>query len=200
MGKKKIQINKIDDATTRQVTFAKRRKGLFKKAEELSVLCDADVALIVFNSYGRLFHYSNLRMKEVLERHHLYSKNWAKLEQPSPELELISNNNARLSEVYEKSLQLRQLKGEDLEGLDIEELQQLERSFETRLRHVIEKKEEKIINDMRILRGKEKQLMEANERLLNHGIVTDISTGKRHSSENNGNSDPWLKLGLPYSS
>ncbi|KAF2292955.1 hypothetical protein GH714_034261 [Hevea brasiliensis] len=55
MAREKIQIKKIDNATARQVTFSKRRRGLFKKAEELSVLCDADVALIVFSSTGKLF-------------------------------------------------------------------------------------------------------------------------------------------------
>ena len=61
MAREKIQIKKIDNATARQVTFSKRRRGLFKKAEELSVLCDADVALIIFSSTGKLFEYSSSR-------------------------------------------------------------------------------------------------------------------------------------------
>jgi len=61
MAREKIQIKKIENATARQVTFSKRRRGLIKKAEELSVLCDADVALIIFSSTGKLFEYSNLR-------------------------------------------------------------------------------------------------------------------------------------------
>lgn len=59
MAREKIQIKKIDNSTARQVTFSKRRRGLFKKAEELSVLCDADVALIIFSSTGKLFEYSS---------------------------------------------------------------------------------------------------------------------------------------------
>lgn len=61
MAREKIQIRKIDNATARQVTFSKRRRGLFKKAEELSILCDADVALIIFSSTGKLFEYSSSR-------------------------------------------------------------------------------------------------------------------------------------------
>lgn len=61
MAKEKIQIRKIDNATARQVTFSKRRRGLFKKAKELSVLCDADVALIIFSATGKLFEYSSSR-------------------------------------------------------------------------------------------------------------------------------------------
>jgi MADS-box transcription factor len=57
----KIEIKRIENTTNRQVTFCKRRSGLLKKAYELSVLCDAEVALVVFSSRGRLYEYSNNR-------------------------------------------------------------------------------------------------------------------------------------------
>uniref|UniRef100_A0A804R3P4 MADS-box domain-containing protein n=1 Tax=Zea mays TaxID=4577 RepID=A0A804R3P4_MAIZE len=49
-GSSKIEIKRIENMTNRQVTFCKRRNGLLKKAYELSVLCDAEVALVVFSS------------------------------------------------------------------------------------------------------------------------------------------------------
>ncbi|KAG2596663.1 agamous-like MADS-box protein AGL11 [Panicum virgatum] len=61
MGRARIEIKRIENNTSRQVTFCKRRNGLLKKAYELSVLCDAEVALIVFSSRGRLYEYSNNR-------------------------------------------------------------------------------------------------------------------------------------------
>ena len=61
MAREKIKIRKIDNVSARQVTFSKRRRGLFKKAEELSVLCDAEIALIIFSSTGKLFEYSSSR-------------------------------------------------------------------------------------------------------------------------------------------
>lgn len=61
MAREKIRIKKIDNITARQVTFSKRRRGIFKKADELSVLCDADVALIIFSSTGKLFEFSSSR-------------------------------------------------------------------------------------------------------------------------------------------
>lgn len=57
----KIEIKRIENTTNRQVTFCKRRNGLLKKAYELSVLCEAEVALIVFSSRGRLYEYANNR-------------------------------------------------------------------------------------------------------------------------------------------
>ncbi|KAG0517328.1 hypothetical protein BDA96_09G079700 [Sorghum bicolor] len=68
-GKGKTEIKRIENTTNRQVTFCKRRNGLLKKAYELSVLCDAEVALIVFSSRGRLYEYSNNSVKATIERY-----------------------------------------------------------------------------------------------------------------------------------
>lgn len=59
MGRGKIEIKKIENTTSRQVTFSKRRGGLLKKAHELAVLCDAEVALVIFSSTGKLFEYAS---------------------------------------------------------------------------------------------------------------------------------------------
>ncbi|GAV61613.1 SRF-TF domain-containing protein/K-box domain-containing protein [Cephalotus follicularis] len=227
MARERIQIKKIDNTTARQVTFSKRRRGLFKKAEELSVLCDADVALIVFSSTGKLFEYASSSMKEILERQRLHSKNLDKLEQPSLELQVIENSNYTTlnKEVADKSRQLRQMRGEELQGLNIEELLQLEKSLEAGLSRVIEKKGEKIMDQITNLQRKGMQLIEENERLKQQ--VKEMSNGRKQaavvdsenvfyeeglSSESVTNvcnstgppndyesSDTSLKLGLPYS-
>ncbi|KAG7995064.1 hypothetical protein I3843_01G089800 [Carya illinoinensis] len=57
--RKKIQMKRIDNTTARQVTFSKRRKCIFKKALELSTLCEAEIALIVFRAIGKLFDYAS---------------------------------------------------------------------------------------------------------------------------------------------
>jgi hypothetical protein len=61
MARERREIKRIESAAARQVTFSKRRRGLFKKAQELSVLCDADVALIVFSSTGKLSQFASSR-------------------------------------------------------------------------------------------------------------------------------------------
>ena len=58
MGRGRVQLKRIENKIIRQVTFSKRRSGLLKKAHEISVLCDAEVALIVFSTKGKLFEYS----------------------------------------------------------------------------------------------------------------------------------------------
>ncbi|CAA2935138.1 MADS-box JOINTLESS [Olea europaea subsp. europaea] len=230
MTREKIQIKKIDNTSARQVTFSKRRKGLLKKAKELTVLCDADVALIIFSSTGKLFEFASSSMKDILEKHDLHTKNLEKLEQSSLELQnegipkqLVEDSNySRLSkEVAERSHQLRYMKGKELQELSIEELQKLERSLETGLSRVIDKKSEKIMKEINQLQQKRMELMEENERLR-----LQISKGKKNmiaadsvkiveedgqSSESVTNacnsigppqdsdsSDTSLKLGLPY--
>lgn len=64
MGRGKIVIRRIDNSTTRQVTFSKRRKGLIKKAKELAILCDAEVGLMIFSSTGKLFEFSSNRFDQ----------------------------------------------------------------------------------------------------------------------------------------
>ncbi|KAK4346398.1 hypothetical protein RND71_032737 [Anisodus tanguticus] len=58
MGRGRVELKRIENKISGQVTFSKRRSGLLKKANEISVLCDADVALIVFSTKGKLFEYS----------------------------------------------------------------------------------------------------------------------------------------------
>ncbi|XP_024908110.1 myocyte-specific enhancer factor 2B isoform X1 [Cynoglossus semilaevis] len=74
MGRKKIQISPILDQRNRQVTFTKRKFGLMKKAYELSVLCDCEIALIIFNSTNRLFQYASTDMDKVLLKYTEYSE------------------------------------------------------------------------------------------------------------------------------
>lgn len=57
MARGKIQIKRIENSTNRQVTYSKRRNGIFKKANELTVLCDAKVSIIMFSSTGKLHEY-----------------------------------------------------------------------------------------------------------------------------------------------
>ncbi|KAL5128643.1 Agamous-like MADS-box protein AGL104 [Glycine soja] len=70
MGRVKLEIKRIENPTNRQVTFSKRRNGLIKKAYELSILCDIDIAVIMFSPSGRLNHFSGRRrIEDVFTRY-----------------------------------------------------------------------------------------------------------------------------------
>ncbi|CAN1188727.1 MADS-box protein SVP [Linum perenne] len=178
MAREKIKIRKIDNLTARQVTFSKRRRGLIKKAEELGILCDAEVALIIFSATGKLFDYSSSSMKGTLARYSMHSNNLNKLDQPFLELQLENSNYIRLiKEVSDKTHQLRQLRGEDLNGLNIEELQQLERKLEAGLQRVIETKGERIMNEISSLERKGEQLMQENRELKQKIMIALMGQG-----------------------
>ncbi|CAO3592033.1 unnamed protein product [Absidia cylindrospora] len=69
MGRKKISIQPIVNNRNRQVTFLKRKHGLMKKAYELSVLCNCEVALIIFNPKGKLVQYASSDMDHILMKY-----------------------------------------------------------------------------------------------------------------------------------
>ncbi|KAB1210776.1 MADS-box transcription factor 17 [Morella rubra] len=67
MGRGRVVLERIENKINRQVTFSKRRNGLLKKAFELSVLCDAEVALIIFSSRGKLFEFGSPELPRILK-------------------------------------------------------------------------------------------------------------------------------------
>ncbi|KAG5548369.1 hypothetical protein RHGRI_013911 [Rhododendron griersonianum] len=97
MGRGKIVIKRIDDTTSRQVTFSKRRNGLLKKAKELSILCDAEVGVIVFSSTGRLYEFASTSMRSIVERYNKEQEDY-QLMSPTSEAKgvIIHQENMKL--------------------------------------------------------------------------------------------------------
>ncbi|WWC60867.1 uncharacterized protein I303_103443 [Kwoniella dejecticola CBS 10117] len=69
MGRKKIEIRPLTDERNRNVTFLKRKAGLMKKAWELSVLCGADVNILIFNVAGKAYEFSSKELDEEIDRY-----------------------------------------------------------------------------------------------------------------------------------
>ncbi|XP_030943091.1 MADS-box protein JOINTLESS-like isoform X2 [Quercus lobata] len=202
MTRRKIQIKKIDNTTARQVTFSKRRRGLFKKAFELSTLCDAEIGLMVFSATGKLFEYASSSMQQVIERHNLHPENLGKMDQLSLELQLEKGTSyAMLSkEIEEKTHELRKIRGEELPGMDIEELQKLEKELEVGLSRVIETKGERFLEEITTLQQKMENLLSTQTHVLEQGQSSESITNICSSSDpqDNDSSDISLKLGLPF--
>ncbi|XP_028802848.1 MADS-box transcription factor 23-like isoform X2 [Neltuma alba] len=155
MGRGKIEIRRIDNSTSRQVTFSKRRKGLIKKAKELTILCDAEVGLVIFSSTGKLYEYSNTSMKSVIERYNTSKEEHQQLMNPNSEAKFWQ----REAEVLRQQLQTlqenhRQMMGEQLYGLSVKNLQDLENQLELSLRGIRMKKEQILTEEIRDLNRK----------------------------------------------
>ena len=76
MGRRKIDIVRIENERHRQVTYTKRKSGLIKKATELAILCDAQVGVIIFGANEKMSIYSSAPMEELVERFRDYSKSF----------------------------------------------------------------------------------------------------------------------------
>ncbi|KAK2966497.1 hypothetical protein RJ640_019026 [Escallonia rubra] len=69
MGRPKVKLERIEDKTQQIITFSKRRKELFQKAEELSILCDAEVGVLVFSPGKKPFTFGQPSFDSVAERY-----------------------------------------------------------------------------------------------------------------------------------
>ena len=85
MGRGRMELKRIENKINRQVTFAKRRNGLLKKAYELSILCDAEVALIIFSNRGKLYEFcsSSSSILKTLERYQKCSYGQVEVNKPA---------------------------------------------------------------------------------------------------------------------
>ncbi|KAL6127070.1 hypothetical protein ACLB2K_075114 [Fragaria x ananassa] len=166
MGRGKVVVKRIENKINRQVTFSKRRLGLFKKAQELSVLCDAQVAVIVSSSSGKLFDFASTNdVNEILKRYHQCSyssqDNVAESETQNSYQEV-----SRLKVRYE-SLQSwqRHFLGEDLDKLRLKELEHLENQRDRTLSRARQRKTQMMLDQLEALRRKESDLEEIKKQL-----------------------------------
>ncbi|KAK3431087.1 glycogen debranching enzyme isoform X2 [Eucalyptus grandis] len=165
MGRGKIEIKRIENTTNRQVTFCKRRNGLLKKAYELSVLCEAEVALIVFSSRGRLYEYANDSVKATIERYkkacsdssssgsvseanvQFYQQESAKLQQ---QINNMQNNN-------------RQLVGDSIAGMNMKDMKTTEQKLEKAIAKIRAKKNELLFAEIEYMQKREIDLHNNNQ-------------------------------------
>ncbi|XP_057823188.2 MADS-box transcription factor 23 isoform X2 [Cryptomeria japonica] len=166
MAREKIEIKKIEKRSARHVTFSKRRRGLVKKAQELSILCEADVGLLIFSSTGKLFQYCSTSMKMILEKYQKYSNTNTTINNEQFIEEFENQEVIRIrQEIEDLNRALRRMHGKDLEGLTMAELQQLENKLEMGLRQVCSKKDECLFKEIYELQKQGIQYLEENARL-----------------------------------
>ncbi|GLT40337.1 hypothetical protein SLA2020_144840 [Shorea laevis] len=167
MVRGKIVLKRIENAANRLVTFTKRRNGLLKKAYELSVLCDVDVAVIIFSQKGRLYEFSSSDMQKTIERYYMYSKEIPTLkpemEQHMQHLRIETANMFKKIEFLEVSK--RKLLGQGLGSCSVEELQEIGSQLEQSLKNIRARKAQLCKEQIHRLKAKERMLLEENVKL-----------------------------------
>ncbi|CAA0822506.1 Floral homeotic protein APETALA 1 [Striga hermonthica] len=168
MGRGKVELKRIENKINRQVTFSKRRGGLLKKAHEISVLCDAEVALIVFSNKGKLFEYStDSGMDMILDKYERYS--FAERQLVSNEPESPANWTIEYSRLKARIELLqrnhRHYMGQDLDSMSLKDLQNLEQQLDTGLKNIRSRKNQLLYDSISELQRKEKAIQEQNSML-----------------------------------
>nr|ALK01328.2 pistillata [Mercurialis annua] len=160
MGRGKIEIKRIENSSNRQVTYSKRRNGIMKKAKEITVLCDAQVSLVIFATSGKMHEYCSpsTTLVDMLDKYHKQSgkRLWdAKHENLSNEIDRVKKENDNMQ------IELRHMKGDDITSLHHKELMGLEEALENGLAGVRDKQMEYY----KTMKKNEKMLEDENKRL-----------------------------------
>uniref|UniRef100_A0A803NXQ7 Uncharacterized protein n=1 Tax=Cannabis sativa TaxID=3483 RepID=A0A803NXQ7_CANSA len=196
MVRGKTQMRRIENATSRQVTFSKRRNGLLKKAFELSVLCDAEVALIIFSPRGKLNEFASSSMQATIERYRKHTKDNQthnkSVEQTMQLQHLKQEATAMMKKIELLEISKRKFLGEGLGSCSLEELQQVEQQLEKSVTKIRARKNQVFKDQIEILKEKEKALTSENARLSEK--IEDLN-----NTESNPSSDVETELfiGLP---
>ncbi|KAK8537323.1 hypothetical protein V6N13_042256 [Hibiscus sabdariffa] len=188
MGGGRVELKRIENKINRQVTFAKRRNGLLKKAYELSVLCDAEVALIIFSNRGKLYEFcSSSGTIKTLERYQKcnFGASEKNVSTSVDALELSSQQEYLRLKVRCEALQRtqRNLLGEDLGPLSSRELESLEKQLESSLKLVRSLRTQHMVDQLTDLQRKEHMLNEAN-RTLQQRLVEGYQVNSLHQNPN----------------
>ncbi|XVF43264.1 hypothetical protein PTKIN_Ptkin02bG0026200 [Pterospermum kingtungense] len=167
MGRGRVELKRIENKINRQVTFAKRRNGLLKKAYELSILCDAEVALIIFSNCGKLYEFSSTTsISETLERY--YRSTYGPLEPGQTENDTQSKYQEYLklkAKVEVLQCSQRHFLGEDFGDLGCKELEQLEHQLDFSLKQIRSTQTQLLFEQLSELQREEEILLETNRNL-----------------------------------
>ncbi|KAG2408288.1 Agamous-like MADS-box protein [Vigna angularis] len=175
MVRGKTQMKRIENETSRQVTFSKRRNGLLKKAFELSVLCDAEVALIIFSTRGRLYEFSSSTssINKTVERYQRKIKDLGDSHKGVHEnTQILKDGDMSMAKTIEHlENSRRKLLGDELDTCSLDELRQLENQLERSLEKIRARKNQLFMERIEKLKEEEKCLLQVNKRLREQYLI-----------------------------
>lgn len=163
-------MKRIENATNRQVTFSKRRNGLFKKARELTILCDAKVSILICSSTAKAHEYisPSTTTKQLLD---LYQKT-LRVDLWSSHYEKMLENLGAVEQVNRiLKKQIRQRMGESSNDLTLEELTGLEQDILDGLKIIRECKDQVLARQINTFKRKVRGVQKENKSLQDGFII-----------------------------
>ncbi|KAJ0078037.1 hypothetical protein Patl1_37293 [Pistacia atlantica] len=156
-GRQKIEIKKLENKNSLQVTFSKRRSGLFSKAMELSVLCGAEVGMVVFSPNGKIYLLGHPNFETVLNR---FLNEDEQYEQALKELEREKVRSKKI----EQENNMNEIMGrnwweQSVEEMSLEEVEEFE----------------KALQNLRTTAA-----MKLNDRMMNEYLVPHVEANQDH--------------------
>ncbi|XP_052156084.1 MADS-box transcription factor 4 isoform X2 [Oryza glaberrima] len=194
MGRGKIEIKRIENSTNRQVTFSKRRAGILKKAREIGVLCDAEVGVVIFSSAGKLSDYCTPKttLSRILEKYQTNSGKilWdEKHKSLSAEIDRVKKENDNMQ------IELRHMKGEDLNSLQPKELIAIEEALNNGQANL----RDKMMDHWRMHKRNEKMLEDEHKMLaFRHQQEVELRGGIRELELGYHHDDRDFAASMPF--
>ncbi|PVH35840.1 hypothetical protein PAHAL_7G290300 [Panicum hallii] len=199
MGRGKVELKKIENPTNRQVTFSKRRMGLFKKANELAILCDAQIGVIIFSGSGRMYEYSSSpwRIANIFDRY--LKAPSTRFEEMDIQQKIIQEMTRMKDERNRLRIIMGQYMGEDLASFSVEDLSNLEQQMEFSLYKVRLRKQELLDQQLLEMRHREMHMSEEQSGYL--CLMNPAARGQCQAAEMSGNPRPfpWWDAGASAS-
>ncbi|XP_008810236.2 truncated transcription factor CAULIFLOWER A-like isoform X1 [Phoenix dactylifera] len=173
MVRGRVELRRIEDKTSRQVSFSKRRSGLLKKANELAVLCDAEVGLLVFSSKGKLYEFaSTSSMEKIIERYRQFSDAERGVNRGNLGVQDLVKGFACPRTKYELlQIAQRSLDVSNIAQLSLDELSHIEKELDCALKQTMSKKTQLMMDTIARLREKGKALLEERRFLVSAGAM-----------------------------
>ncbi|XP_048603266.1 agamous-like MADS-box protein AGL27 isoform X1 [Brassica napus] len=157
MGRRKVEIKLIENKSSRQVTFSKRRTGLIEKARQLSVLCESSVAVLVVSASGKLYNSSSGdNMTNIIDRYGI--QHACELRS----LDLAENTRSYLPHNELLESVKSNLEESNVDNVSVDSLISLEDQLETALSATRARKTELTMEFVKMLQEKEGLLREEN--------------------------------------
>ncbi|KAL4584417.1 hypothetical protein LXL04_009018 [Taraxacum kok-saghyz] len=213
MGRRKLEIKRIQNKSSRLVAFSKRRSGLFKKARHLSVLCDVDVAAVVISDSGKVYEFSSgdtnsltiyfsyFNVGLILSRH---PNSWLQPEEQTTQEEACKNmglfsNLCTRFRTCKQLLESVKRVDEEPDEVSLTDMADLEQELTHALMHTRSRKTQLMMERISSFREQERILTEKNEQLKHQKYEVHDGGGdfaNNHNNYQSSNTNQLLTLPL----